>query len=186
MEKLNWTFPIDRFVLYKTWNHDSSVVYRFTTWTNAIAYPSSFVTPAKSSIIFLKVQESTYAKAYSKLKGAGLEIDRAAEKGISDNVGTMVGQKIAFWKTTGGKSIKTFLRANIDRIEIVVEEIGPYRIFLIVWEPDKGEPRLQGLKEFSLEHFKAQLTLAQWTEALQKPFKAIGRAVLEEMLRVDG
>jgi hypothetical protein len=59
---------------------------------------------------------------------------------------------------SGGK-VRDFCRNNINRIRIAVEEIGHLRIFLIVREPNLSKnPILNGLKEFAVENFKAQLT----------------------------
>ena len=179
MDKFNWLFGTDRFTLYKSWNHQSSTVYRFTTWTNVTAYLSSWILPTKTNIIFLKVQKPTFSGAYDALKKAGLELDSDARSGLSNTPVGMLGQKIAFWQTTSGADIKAFCRRNLGQVSIAMEEIGHLRVFLTVWEPDKGkEHSLDGLKEFATENFKAQLTHAEWEKALRAPFKAIAKTAL--------
>lgn len=188
MDKFNWLFSTDRFTLYKTWHHNSSTVYRFTTWTNVTAYLSSWLLPTKTNIIFLKVQNKpTFAGAYDALKSAGLELDPDARTGLSNSPAGMLGQKLAVWQTTAGADIKAFCRAHLDQVSIAMEEIGHMRVFLIAWEPDKSkEASLDGLREFATENFKAQLTHAEWEVALRAPFKAVAKAVLRAGLGVDG
>ena len=179
MEKFNWLFDTDRFTLYKTWTYKSSVVYRFTTWTNVTAYVSSWILPTKINVIFFKVQKPSFSTAYDALKSSGLELDADARTGLSNTPAGMLGQKVAFWETTAGSDIKAFCRKNLDQITIAMEEIGHLRIFLIVWEPQKGKPPvLEGLKEFATENLKAQITHAEWEKAVRAPFKAIGKAAL--------
>lgn len=179
MDKFNWLFDVDRFTLYKTWTQKSSVVYRFTTWTNLTAYLSSWISPAKINVIFLRVQKPSFTSSYDALKSAGLELDPDARTGLSNTPAGMVGQKIAMWQTTAGSDIKSFCRNNSEHIAIAMEEIGHLRVFLIEWEPDlEKKPTLEGLKEFAVDNFKAQLTHAEWEQAMRAPFKAVGKAIL--------
>jgi hypothetical protein len=179
MDKFNWFFDKDRYTVYKTWHHDSSVVYRLTTWTNLIAYASSFVTPTKVNIIFLKVQESGFSNAYEALRKSGLTLDANAKHGLDDNAITMGAQKIKMWNTTSGADIKEFCRKNQKQVSVAMEETGHMRIFYIVWEPEVAkEPRVEGFKEFCTEHFKAQLTFKEWNEGLKKPVKWLAGALV--------
>ncbi|KAG9251966.1 uncharacterized protein F5Z01DRAFT_691544 [Emericellopsis atlantica] len=179
MDKFNWLFGVDRFTLYKTWTHQSSVVYRFTTWTNMTAYLSSYILPTKENVIFLRVQKPSFSSSYDALKAAGLELDPDARTGLANTLAGMLGQKLAFWETTAGSDIKTFCRDHLDHIAIAMEEIGHLRLFLIVWEPDhEKKATLEGLKEFAIENFKAQLTQAEWEQAMRASFKAVAKASL--------
>ncbi|KAL5614140.1 hypothetical protein FOVSG1_003203 [Fusarium oxysporum f. sp. vasinfectum] len=181
MESFNWFFDKDRYTVYKTFKHDSSVVYRMTTWTNLIAYTASWVTPTKVNVIFLKVQGNTsFTDAYDALSRAGLKLDPNSRNGLDGSVGAMVSQKVQLWNTVNGKYIKTFCTKNLDQVEIAVEEIGHLRIFYIVWEPERSrEPRTAGFREFAASNFKAQLTHAEWEKALRGPIKWFGKHLLE-------
>lgn len=186
MDKFTWFFPADRFTLYKTWKHNSSVIYRLTTWTNWAAYGLSWFTPTKVNVLFFKIQTQNYIDAFDMLKAEGLELDASARTGLDDSVGSMVLQKGALWKTTPGGKIREFCKSNISQISVAMEEIGHLRIFLIVWEPDSSKnPTLDGFKEFAVEHFKAQLTHAEWEKALRAPFKKVAKIVLLGELEVD-
>ncbi|KAH6889623.1 hypothetical protein B0T10DRAFT_571594 [Thelonectria olida] len=176
MQSFNWFFDKDRYTVYKTFKHDSSVVYRMTTWTNLIAYTASWFTPTKVNVIFLKVQSnSLFPNAYDALSTAGLKLDPNSRNGLDDSVGKMAAQKAQFWNTVAGRDIKTFCAKNQDQLEIAVEEIGHLRIFYIVWEPDRGkQPRTGGFREFAAANFKAQLTHSEWEKALRGPIKWLG------------
>ncbi|CAA7269329.1 unnamed protein product [Cyclocybe aegerita] len=161
MNSFNWMFDKDRFTLYKTWKHDSSVVYRMTTWTNTTAYFASFILPVKTNIIFLKVQEPTFEAAYDTLKNAGVELDPAARAGFDNSIGRMAVQKVAFWQTVSGKGIMEFCRRNAKNVEVGIQEVGNQRIFTIVWAPKGERVRKEDMDAFIGDNFRLQLTHAK-------------------------
>ncbi|KID86700.1 hypothetical protein MGU_06172 [Metarhizium guizhouense ARSEF 977] len=173
MDKFNWFFDFDRYIIYKTWCYDSSVVYRMTTWTNEPAYICGWVSDVKTNIIFLKVQSNShYSSAYNALRKAGLELDANARNGLEDSFGQMATQKMRFWNAVKGKDIKRFCASHCDQMEISVEELGHNRIFYIIWEPDKNkQPRIRGFKEFAHSRFELQITHAEIEKKLRTPVK---------------
>jgi hypothetical protein len=97
MSTFNWMFDKDRFTVYKAWRHDSSVVYRLTTWINTTAYLGNLLRlGVKTKATFLNVQKTGFISAYDALERAGLEPDPAARDGLSNSVGSMAVQKAAF------------------------------------------------------------------------------------------
>lgn len=85
-----------------------------------IAYAASWILPTKVSVIFLKVQTSTFPLAYDKLENSGLKLDAGDRMGVDDNAATMAARKAAVWKTVAGKDIKAFCRRNIDQVEVAM------------------------------------------------------------------
>jgi hypothetical protein len=78
----NWMFDKDRFTVYKTWRHDSSIVYCLTAWTNTAAYLGNLLRlGVKTNVILLKAQKPGFVSAYDVLKRAGLALDPAARTG---------------------------------------------------------------------------------------------------------
>jgi hypothetical protein len=116
MEKFNWFFDKDRYTIYKTFKHDSSVVYRMTTWTDLTAYVASWITPTK-----VNVSNTTYAGAYDALRSAGLKLDASVRNGLDDNVIEMLGQRIQVWNTVAGSDIKKFCARNMNQVDLAVE-----------------------------------------------------------------
>jgi hypothetical protein len=180
MDKFNWFFDKDRYTVYKTFKHDSSIVYRMTTWTNWIAYTASWLLPTKVNVVFLKVQSNTnFAAAYDALRSSGLTLDANARSGLDGNVKEMFGQKIQIWNTVAGGDIKSFCVRNMGQVYLAVEEVGHLRIFYAVWEPDvEKRPRTDGFQEFCAEKYQAQLTHAKWEKSLRGPVKWIAGKLL--------
>ncbi|KAK0717336.1 hypothetical protein B0T26DRAFT_596103, partial [Lasiosphaeria miniovina] len=167
----------DRFIVYKTYSHDNSTIYRLTTWTNVSAWALGWVLPIKITVIFLKVQQPTPAGAYDRLKQAGLTLPAGSRGGLADDADTVVEQWAKPWNSVSSGDITAFCDANMDQIKVGVQETGYLRIVTIVWAPDdKGgdaPPRMRGMAEFIKDRFRVQKDAAKWESVARVPIKWI-------------
>ncbi|KAF2280405.1 uncharacterized protein EI97DRAFT_455301 [Westerdykella ornata] len=177
MDELESLIGADRFVLYETWTHESSTIYRFQTLGT---WNFDWSRTTEINFIFLKVQIPTFRSAgYDALEATGLELDPVARPGLFNNaLPGVLHQKSAFRETTSGADILAFCCRNLDQVRIAVGETVRIRVFLIVWEPDGSkEPSLDGLKEFATETFR--------TDALKNAMPAQFKAIAKTALRAD-
>lgn len=190
MDSLNLLFTLDRFCAMKTWRHDDSIVYRFNTIGAETSWAMNWVfPPCKANNIFLKVQNSpSFESAYDQLATAGLDIDPDARKGLSNTLLGMLGQRIAIWESNSGESFKDFFRRNLNDIRIGMQEVGHMRIFIIVWSPRGASAeavRSDDMNAFIREHFRAQLTQADWESYLRTPVKWIAKQSIKLALDIE-
>lgn len=141
----------DRFIVYKTWKHDDSVIYHLATWTNITAYFTNLLFPScKVTVIFLKVQLPEYPDAFNALGDEGVELSDNVKYGLDDDIGTELKQKIEMWNSVSSADIKQFCDKHIDQVEVGIQEAGYFRIVTVVWEPEKGSlPRIAGMHKLS-------------------------------------
>ncbi|KAB8205564.1 hypothetical protein BDV34DRAFT_225229 [Aspergillus parasiticus] len=177
MDNFTPTFGYDRFIVYKTWSYDVSIIYQMTTWTDITAYGLSWFSQAKLNVLFLKVQLPTFQEAYDRLSTSGVELDPDIRSGLNHDIETMISQKVCLWKAVSGDSIKSFCRANSrDIIVSPPEVVGHLRIFTIVWAPQSNDrPKLEGMRAFIQENFAWQLWESQVESVIRKPIQWFGR-----------
>ncbi|KAL5692949.1 hypothetical protein EMGR_005498 [Emarellia grisea] len=119
----------DRFIVYKTWKHDDSVIYHLATWTNITAYFTNLLFPScKVTVIFLKVQLPEYPDAFNALGDEGVELSDNVKYGLDDDIGTELKQKIEMWNSVSSADIKQFCDKHIDQVEVGIQEAGYFRI----------------------------------------------------------
>ncbi|CAA7269325.1 unnamed protein product [Cyclocybe aegerita] len=150
MSSFNRMFDKDRFTLYKMWNHDSSIVYRVTTWISATTYCTSFVLLVKINKIFLKIREPTLEAACDAHKNTEVELDPAARAGFDNSIKRKAIQKAAFWQAVSGKDTREFCR-KAENLEVGVQEVGNRRIFTIV-APNGEAVKKEDMDDFILDN----------------------------------
>ncbi|KAJ6261289.1 hypothetical protein Dda_3958 [Drechslerella dactyloides] len=155
----NLGFRWDVFDLDESWEHDDSVVYKFSSVTGAVGVALNWVIPAvKSSVIFLKVQKKTSSGARDSLDKSGLDIHWI------DKIGPGYGLE--------GKQIQQWVDGNYSKVEVSKTEIGCLRIFTIVFAPDGGGFRTKDMKKFVEQKYRRQLMAGKVHEAT-KPLKLV-------------
>jgi hypothetical protein len=169
----------DRFIVYKTWKHDDSVIYHLATWTNITAYFTNLLFPScKVTVIFLKVQLPEYPDAFNALGDEGVELSDNVKYGLDDDIGTELKQKIEMWNSVSSADIKQFCDKHIDQVEVGIQEAGYFRIVTVVWEPEKGSlPRIAGMHKF-IENNWIWKKESEAEEVLRMPFRFITNAAL--------
>ncbi|KAL3447806.1 hypothetical protein BJX65DRAFT_276742 [Aspergillus insuetus] len=184
MDNFTPTFGCDRFIVYRTWIYESSIIYQMTTWTDITAYGLSWFSPTKLNVIFLKVQLPSFQEAYDKLSTSGVELDPDIRNGLNHDLETIISQKIAMWKTIPGDSIKSLCRAySSDIIVAPPEVVGHLRIFTIIWAPqDNDRPTLEGMPGFIHENFAWQLWESKAESVARKPIQWFGRTAARMFL----
>jgi len=156
------SFASDNFTLYKTWLHDRSVIYRFTTWTNVTSWLGNTLGfNVKTSVIFLKVQDTYMAAAYDALKREGIVLDPTVrENGLNDSLGTMAVQKAKLiFGTTSGKDILAMCKKHVTtgKVSVEVREEGYIRLYTIVFSPNGTKLRGRDMKDFVDKNFAMQI-----------------------------
>ncbi|KAI9785551.1 MAG: hypothetical protein M1839_009292 [Geoglossum umbratile] len=137
--------------------HDLSHVFFLRTSTHEDAVAWGFIAPVKSTVLFLKVQESSSEEECKRLlKNAGVDIS------------TFV----------SGRDIKAFCQRKRSNVEIAtLTGTGYYRVITIVWSPKgcKMDPMRGGntMEQFVERQFGKEIGFARKVA----PFQVVGKAI---------
>lgn len=174
----NVIFPVDRFFLVKTWEHDNSIVYRFATATGETATTLGNLLDAdcKANTIFLKVQTSSYAHAYDLLSKEDIKLPREARlNGLPNTIGSMIEQQATPLNCIFGKKFMNLCKNHPKNIQRSKMEQGSIRIYTIVWAPDGTSVRTEDMQAFVERNYETQIWLSKVDAKVKAPVRAVMR-----------
>jgi hypothetical protein len=156
----------DSFIDYKTYKHDNSVIYHFTTTTtttNLGAWALSWVFPRQTHCHFLQSPTPHLPRAYNALEKAGVKLSPDARNGLLDSFESVVEQKFQLWNATNATDIIKFCDRHANKISMGVQErgVGYLHIVTIIWAPQPGDtPKKSGMQDFIKSYFQVQRVAA--------------------------
>ena len=174
----NVLFPVDRFYLVKTWEHDNSIVYRFATASGELAVTAGNMLNAdcKANTIFLKIQTSSYSDAYDHLKREDIQLPKEARtNGLPNTVASMLEQQATPFNCILGKKFIKLCKKHSDNIGRSKMEQGCIRIFTIVWAPNGERVRTRDMRAFIEKNYETQIWLSKVDAAVKAPVRTVMR-----------
>lgn len=169
-------FPVDRFYLVKTWEHDNSIVYRFATagGGTATTVGNLLNSDCKASTIFLKVQTSSYSDAYDLLRKEDINLPREArDNGLPNTIGSMLEQGVTPFNCIFGKKFITLCKEHSDNVERSKMEQGCIRIYTIVWAPYGEMIRTRDMRAFIEKNYEMQIWLSKLDATAKLPVRGL-------------